>query len=262
MGGPARYNATLDLVPYAKSQCGGWNATAHARRSFHSVAGPMGRERAKRNGILPTGTFVDGRWGCDKHTCAAFCHDDCAPCEVRQSVQRWCGKEVKQVWCGVGEPADCLVEGHVCARFFDCGIHKCEKPRHPSPSPQPSECPPSPSHVTHCPCGKSTTAPSSSVGRSQRTFAAAQIPSPLAPPLGRIPTRCSHPCQAKSHTGPRPPCSIEITTTRSLPCYQVRNSGPSNHPAEEARSSAIAHARFSAPVVDINVVGCVVPLRL
>ena len=60
-GASARYNATLDLVPYAKSQCGGWNATAHARRSFHSVAGPMGREGAKRNGILPTGTFVDGR---------------------------------------------------------------------------------------------------------------------------------------------------------------------------------------------------------
>ena len=78
MGRPARYNATLDLVPYAKSQCGGWNATAHARRFFHSVSRPMGRERAKRSRILSTGTFVDRRWGCDKHTCAAFCHDDCA----------------------------------------------------------------------------------------------------------------------------------------------------------------------------------------
>ena len=43
---PARYNATLDLVPHVKSPCG-WNATVHARRSFHSVVGPMGRESAK-----------------------------------------------------------------------------------------------------------------------------------------------------------------------------------------------------------------------
>ena len=146
------------------------------------------------------------------------------------------------MWCGVGEPADCLVEGDVCdsgvcARFFDCGIHKCEKPRH-RPSPQPSECPPSPSHVTHCPCEKSIIAPSPSAERSQHTFAAAQISSPLAPPLVRFPTRCSHPCQAKCHTGHRPPCTIEITrpcrswgTTRSLPCH---HGGPSDHPAEES----------------------------
>ena len=65
-----------------------------------------------------------------------------------------------------------------------------------------------------------------------------QISSPLAPPLVRNTTRCSHPCQAKCHTGHRPPCTIEITrprrcwgTTRSLPCHY---GGPSDHPAEES----------------------------
>ena len=225
----------------------------------------QGKGKAKRD--FTCGNVCGRTLGGDKHICAAFCHDDCARCEVRQSVQRWRGKEVKQVWCGVGEPADCLVEGDVCdsgvcARFFDCGIHKCEKPRH-RPSPQPSECPPSPSHVTHCPCEKSIIAPSPSAERSQHTFAAAQIPSPLAPALVRIPTRCSHPCQAKCHTGPCLPYTIKIT--RSCRCGRRRAVFPATKSTtavlvttqqKRARSSAIAHARFSRLVVDINVVGC------
>ena len=110
------------------------------------------------------------------------------------------------------------------------------KPCH-RPSPQPSESPRSPSHVTHCPCGKSTIAPSPSAERSQHTFTAHTFCSE------RIPnTVWSHPCQAKCHTRPRPPCTMETTrpcrcggTTRSLPCRQVRNSSPSDHPAEESK---------------------------
>ena len=97
------------------------------------------------------------------------------------------------VWCGLGETVDCLVEGEivrlVCDACADGGIHKCEAPCH-RPSSQRSECPRSPSHVTHCPCGKRTIAPSSSVERSQHTFPAAQIPSPLASPLVQNPKRC------------------------------------------------------------------------
>ncbi|EDR06338.1 uncharacterized protein LACBIDRAFT_300473 [Laccaria bicolor S238N-H82] len=51
----------------------------------------------------------------------------------------------------------------------------------------------------------------------------------------------SHPCQAKCHTGTSPPCTIEITrpcrcggTVHSLPCYEIQNSSPSDHPAEES----------------------------
>ena len=76
-----------------------------------------------------------------------------------------------------------------------------------------------------------------------RHIRSAQSASPLAPPLVRIPnTVWSHPCQAKCHTRPRPPCTMETTrpcrcggTTRSLPCRQVRNSSPSDHPAEESK---------------------------
>ena len=124
----------------------------------------------------------------------------------------------------------------------------------------PSECPHSPFHVTHCRCGKSIIAPSSSVDRSQHTFAAAQIPSPLAPPLVRIPTRCSHLCQAKCHTGPCLPCTIKITRscrcgwpTRSLPCHQIQNSGSINHTAEE---SEVLCDRPCTVLRTCNVVGC------
>ena len=114
--------------------------------------------------------------------------------------------------CGVAWVNQPIVswKGTSVPGFSTAASTNARKPCH-RPSPQPSGCPPSPSHVTHCPCGKSIIAPSSSVERSQHTFAAAQIPSPLAPPLVRIPTRCSHPCQAKCHTGPYPLCTIEIT---------------------------------------------------
>ena len=187
----------------------------------------------------------------------------------------WEGEEGR-VWCGGGETVSCLVEGEspwlgrfggdLCARFFDCGIHKCEKPCH-HPSPRPSECPRSPSHVTHCPCGKRTIAPSSSVEKSQRTFAAAQIPSPLASPLVRNPKRCvlihakrnatlgpAHHAQsrlrARAYVEER---RAVFLATKSATAVLVTTQ------QKRARSSAITHAPFSALVVDTNAVGCVVP---
>ena len=90
--------------------------------------------------------------------------------------------------CGVAWANQPIVlwKGTSCARFFDCSIHKCEKPCH-HPSPQPSEWPPSPSHVTQRPCGKSIIAPSPSAEGSH--IHSVQILSPLAPPLLQIPTR-------------------------------------------------------------------------
>ena len=171
------------------------------------------------------------------------------------------------VWCGLGEPVDCLVEGEigrlVCDACADGGIHKCEKPRH-RPSPQPSECPRFPSHVTRCPRGKSTIAPSSSVERSQHTFAATQIPSPLAPPLVRHPNIvCSRPCQAKCHTRPhhaqsRSRARADVGERRAV--FLAAKSATAvlvTTQQKRARSSPIARARLSALVV-----GCVVSLRL
>ena len=39
--------------------------------------------------------------GCGRQSCAAFCYDDCAPSEGSESVWCWCGKEEKEVGCGV-----------------------------------------------------------------------------------------------------------------------------------------------------------------
>ena len=191
-------------------------------------------------GFLPTGTFVAGRWGCDKHMCAAFCHDACALCEVRQFVQRWRGKEEKQVWCGVGEPADCLVEGDVCARFFDCGIHKCEKPRH-RPSPQPFECPPS--HLMSL-----TVLVGRALSRrlpSLRDLSIHSLPLRSHPhlhlPLLESPHGALIHAKRNATLGPahhaqsrsRARADVEGTTL-SLPCHQIHNSGPSDHPEEES----------------------------
>ena len=99
-----------------------------------------------------------------------------------------------------------------------------------------------------------------------RHIHSAQSASPLAPPHVRNPPRCSHLCQAKCHSGPCPPCTIEIT--RPCRVEEPRAVFPATKSTtavlvitrqKRARSSAIAHARFSAPVVDINVLGCVVP---
>ena len=230
MSTPARCNTDLDLVPTSSH-----NAAGMLLPTREDPFTPL-RDRWAGKGQSETGSYLRERlWMvCGRHTCAAFCHDDCAPCEVRESVRCWGGKEEKQRWFG-------RFWCDVCARFFDCGIHQCEEPCH-RPSPQQSECPRSPSRVTHCPCGKSTIAPFTSVERSQHTFTVPQIPSPLAPPHARNPNKmCSHPSQAKCHTRPRPPCTIETTrscgcgrTTRSLPCHQIHNSGPSDHPAEES----------------------------
>lgn len=148
VGTHARYNATLDLVPHAKPQRG-WNATPHARSS-HSVMGPMGKERAKRNGILLAGMSVDGRWGVVSTLARRF--DTTTVLHVRCANPFDAGVGRRRKRCGVGEPVRCFMQGEspqiggfgcdVCARVFDCGIHKCDKRCH-RPSLQPSECPPS-----------------------------------------------------------------------------------------------------------------------
>ena len=176
------------------------------------------------------------------------------------------------MWCDLGEPVDCLVEGEigrlVCDACTDGGIHKCEEPCH-RPS-QPSECPPSPSHVTHCLCGRGTIARSSSVERSQHTFAAAQIPSPLAPPLVGNPTGCvlihakrsatlGPACHAQSRSRAR----ADVEERRAVPpATKSRTAVLMTTQRKRARSSAIARARFSALIIDTNVVGCVEPLCL
>ena len=150
------------------------------------------------------------------------------------------------MWCGIGEPADCLVEGDVCDSVPGFSAAASTNARnhaivlllnHPNAHPP---------HLMSRTVlvGRASShplPPPRDLSIHSPHVHSVQILSPLAPPLVRIPTRCSHPCQAKCDTGPCPPCTIEITrpcrcggTTRSLPCHQIHNSGPSDHPAEES----------------------------
>ena len=116
-------------------------------------------------------------------------------------------------------------------RLFDCGIHKCHKSCHP-PSPTPDICPRSPSKVTQCPCGKNTIAPNRSVDQSLYTFSSRDSCTSPIPTCDSVCSKpnpaCSHPCKAKCHTGPCPPCSVQIlrpcrcgSMTKSLACYEA-----------------------------------------
>lgn len=119
------------------------------------------------------------------------------------------------------------------SRVFDCGIHKCQQSCHP-PSFLPTTCPRSPSQITHCPCGTHPIASSSFVPDTNpttfpaRTDCTSPIPTCLST-CGKAHTDCDHPCAAKCHLGPCPPCSTSIVrpcrcgnTTRSLRCFELR----------------------------------------
>lgn len=125
-------------------------------------------------------------------------------------------------------------------RKFDCGVHKCQKRCHP-PSCHPAPCPQSPAKVTHCPCGKSSIAPSLNSDLANYTFPArASCTSPIPTCnniCDKLHTQCGHPCKTLCHTGPCPPCSVELTrpcrcgfSTKSILCCELLKEGA----AEEA----------------------------
>jgi hypothetical protein len=119
-------------------------------------------------------------------------------------------------------------------RLFDCGVHKCQQLCHP-PSFLPTSCPRSLSKITHCPCGTHPIASSPSYfpDTNPITFPArthCTSPVPTCPSTcGKAQPNCDHPCAAKCHTGPCPPCSVSIVrpcrcggTTRSVRCFELR----------------------------------------
>ncbi|KXN84089.1 hypothetical protein AN958_00476, partial [Leucoagaricus sp. SymC.cos] len=162
---------------------------------------------------------------CGKHACQKVCHEGgCNDCPVRETARCWCVQYVD---------ATGIIQINLTYRFrkFDCGVHSCQKSCHP-PSHKPAPCPRSPSNVTHCPCGKSSIAPTPNADSSDYTFPAR--PSCTSP----IPTcnnicdkpndRCGHPCKTKCHSGPCPPCSVELTrpcrcgaSTKTLQCHEL-----------------------------------------
>jgi len=118
-------------------------------------------------------------------------------------------------------------------RSFDCGKHQCEKSCHP-PSSKPAICPRSPSKVDHCPCGRNTIAPTPSSDALQYTFPARLDCSDPIPTCDSVCSKphlaCLHQCAAKCHTGPCPPCTVQIVRpcrcgakTKSMACFQVHS---------------------------------------
>ena len=99
-----------------------------------------------------------------------------------------------------------------------------------------------------------------------RHIRSAQSASPLAPPLVRNPPRCvlihakrnatlgpAHHAQSRSRA------RADVEERRAVfPATKYRTAVLVTTKRKRARSSAIAHAWFSALLVDINVLGCIV----
>ncbi|KAF9525445.1 hypothetical protein CPB83DRAFT_859575 [Crepidotus variabilis] len=210
-----------------------------------------GKKRALRD--LSCGNICARPLNCGKHQCQKMCHDGpCDDCDVMEVGRCLCGKEKREVRCGTGEQVESFVEGEppwvgrftcdqTCNRFFDCGKHTCQKPCH-SPSSKPTICPRSPSQITHCPCGKHTVARQSSSDASQYDFPARTDCSDPIPTCTSTCSKphpsCGHLCTGKCHTGPCPPCSVQIVrpcrcgaTTRGLTCFMIHSD--KNSPEEK-----------------------------
>ncbi|KAF8157144.1 hypothetical protein B0H34DRAFT_712422 [Crassisporium funariophilum] len=221
--------------------------------AFRCGIDAKGKDKGGRD--LSCGAICGRTLSCGKHPCNKICHEgDCGQCQVKDMARCWCGKEEKEIGCGEGREVQCFIEGQspwigrftcdsTCERVFDCGIHKCEKSCHP-PSSTPATCPWSPSKISHCPCGRSTIAPSSSASQSHYTFPARLNCSSPIPTCDSTCSRphpaCSHPCKAKCHTGPCPPCSVQIvrpcrcgSSTKSLACYEVHSAWAEDGEVEE-----------------------------
>ncbi|KAJ4489946.1 hypothetical protein J3R30DRAFT_3278404 [Lentinula aciculospora] len=190
--------------------------------------------------------------GCGKHSCQQTCHlGPCTPCERKDILDCWCGKEQKQVLCGEGdvwlesvgcddsalehmqEPRKGFGCQTVCGKPFDCGDHACMKSCHPpSSDSQLGHCPMSPDRIFTCPCGKQPIATSSHsrVGEfPARTHCTDPIPTCASTCL-KPHSDCEHLCQAKCHISVVcPPCFVKVvrpcrcgSTIRTLQCGDSR----------------------------------------
>ncbi|KAJ7096711.1 hypothetical protein B0H15DRAFT_54387 [Mycena belliarum] len=182
---------------------------------------------------------------CGAHTCKLECHTDaCLPCDVRETVRCWCGKEKREVACGTGEAIACSRDGdgatetwvgqfactETCDRLFACGIHRCSQPCHPESGPA-AECPRAPARIRTCPCGRRSISPSSAPNAfPERADCAAPIPT-CSSPCGSI-FACGHACAALCHEGACPPCTERVVrpcrcggSTKSMFCFAATGDG-------------------------------------
>ncbi|KAF8800801.1 hypothetical protein BYT27DRAFT_7227305 [Phlegmacium glaucopus] len=177
---------------------------------------------------LSCGNICKRTLGCKKHSCERVCRSgECNKCPVKDLARCRCGKEEKEIGCGEGKEEQCFVEGQPpWIGRFSCDQGRMltflyykrfsivefinVKNRVIQHDPHLAICPRSPSKITHWPCGKSTIAPTSAVDQSIYAFSSrANCTSPI-PTCDSVCSKhnptCSHPCKAKCHVGPCPPC--------------------------------------------------------
>ncbi|RPA81228.1 hypothetical protein BJ508DRAFT_239239 [Ascobolus immersus RN42] len=164
----------------------------------------------KENGWT-CGKVCDSLMPCGIHKCNKPCHQGpCGDCPETEVVKCYCGKESKTVKCSQKNEPKTSVEikdgefvewkGYYhcasdCEKFFDCNIHKCQKPCHPQ-EPTIKHCPLSPDVVQTCPCGKT---PLRMLGIEERHSCTDPIPKCDKVCNKKLP--CGHPCQKKCHEG-------------------------------------------------------------
>lgn len=199
----------------------------------HEVRKPC-RETDYQNGWScqePCGDLLP----CGTHVCPQSCHPGlCGDCNMVLATKCYCGRVEKQMPCyKQGEiqqsynTADkSWFEGsfscdQICARGFDCGIHKCHQDCHAQDE-LPGHCPFAPDTISHCPCGKT---PLEELMPQPRQSCEDPVPHCQKHCDKGLP--CGHQCKAKCHQGECPSCNEHIniscrcgrTTTESV-CHQ------------------------------------------
>ena len=261
-----RYNATLDLVPYAKSQCGGWNATLPTQEDPFT---PL-RDRWEGKGQSEAGFYLRERLWTDVGgviSTLALPFATTTVLRVRSANPFNAGVGRRRSRCGVAWANQPIVSwkgtsmpGFSTAASTNAGNHAIVLLlNHPN------------AHPPHL------MLPTVLVGRA---------PSHRLPPLRDLsihsPPLRSHPhlhlpffesphgalIHAKRnatlgpayHTQSRSRARADVEERRAVfPATKSIMAVLVTNQQKRARSSAIAHAPFSALVVDINVLGCVVP---
>ena len=172
-------------------------------------------------GILSCGQLCGKSLACGHHTCPQPCHPGACPsCAITlHEVPCFCGRHTRTMRCGERLPeAAGLNSGWSCQEPchapFACGYHSCSRPCHVRSGIAP--CPYAPERVKTCPCGR--------MPLTNRSDCRDPIPTCEAT-CGKIHPSCGHACEATCHSGPCPPCSMQVlqvcrcgASKRQVPC--------------------------------------------
>ena len=138
---------------------------------------------------------------CGAHQCRLPCHPSttpCAPCDIKVTVPCRCGRDEREFDCEFRSVQwECK---EPCGKLLDCGHHRCERVCHFGDC---SSCHFTPEYVKTCHCGKQR------VLKDERSSCLDPVPSCGAPCDKELP--CGHNCTTICHSGPCPPCPVEIS---------------------------------------------------